>query len=154
MPGQTRTVIAAGAVAYGQGGDEVILLYSEESIEHSRKVGGSAFAEALVHLTKPLDIASTDQRAPDVEERLVDCQLAPRSAPSHGEAETVGGAATDGYDRQVILRKGVVVSKRACVQLRQRRNLARWTAESSSRVGILASPPGPDRGPPVLPCQS
>ena len=72
MPGQTRTVIAAGAVAYGQGGDEVILLYSEQSIEHSRKVGGSAFAEVLVRLTKPLDIASTDQRAPDVEERLVD----------------------------------------------------------------------------------
>ena len=67
---RTRTVIAAGAVACGQGGDEVILLYSEESIEHSRKVGGSAFAEALVHLTKPLDIAPTDQRAPDVEERL------------------------------------------------------------------------------------
>ena len=43
---RTRTVIAAGAMAHGRGADEVILLYSEELTEHSRKVGGNAFAEA------------------------------------------------------------------------------------------------------------
>ena len=47
---RTRTVIAAGEMAYGQGGDEVVLLYSEELMEHSRKVGGDAFAEAYARL--------------------------------------------------------------------------------------------------------
>jgi hypothetical protein len=37
-------------MAYGQGGDEVVLLYSEELMEHSRKVGGDAFTEAYAHL--------------------------------------------------------------------------------------------------------
>ena len=33
-------------MAYGQDGNKVILLLSEESMEHSRKVGENAFAEA------------------------------------------------------------------------------------------------------------
>jgi hypothetical protein len=37
-------------MAYRPGDDEVVLLFSEESIEHSRKVGGDAFAEAYAHV--------------------------------------------------------------------------------------------------------
>jgi hypothetical protein len=37
-------------MAYGPGDDEVVLLFSEESIEHSRKVAGNAFAEAQAHV--------------------------------------------------------------------------------------------------------
>ena len=37
-------------MAYGRGADEVILLHSEELMEHPRKVGGNAFAEAEAHV--------------------------------------------------------------------------------------------------------
>jgi hypothetical protein len=37
-------------MAYGRGADEVILLYSEELMEHPWKVGGNAFAEAQAHV--------------------------------------------------------------------------------------------------------
>ncbi len=50
LPLRARVIMTAGAMAYGQGGDEMVERYAQELMELSRWVGRDPHAEAYAHV--------------------------------------------------------------------------------------------------------